>query len=153
MTQNKIRSILALLYVISNFILIILVIILKLATPYMDAAMFKTTLAVLLPTFAGYTTLILTFLIKFQSRINLGTAKVNAVFSFLSIFISTVLIFLSFFVVIYQYYRSDTIENYAMYLTAIQSLVAVHTSLILKSIFESGTIDENKEQEKEDDKH
>jgi hypothetical protein len=102
----------------------------------MDIDLLKTTLSTIFPTFTAYTITILSFLIKNQHKTKLGNKKVNSSFAFVSLFISVVLIFLTYFIFFRQYYYSDSMESYSLLLTAIQTFVAVHTGLILKAIFE-----------------
>jgi hypothetical protein len=105
-------------------------------TQYVDTEVFKINLSAIIPCFAGYSTMIINYLIKNRNNPVLGTGQVNTIFAAISILVSCVLVSATFFVVLKQYFSPSSITNYGMVLTVVQSTIAVYTGLVLKALFE-----------------
>lgn len=136
MKENTFKNITSLFFIFSHFSFILYVIYVYFIERSLQKEYFTATLTVVFPTFASFTTAIITFLVQNKFKLSFGEKRVNIIFAIVTIFISVVYVVLLFSLFISQWKNPVYVDEYTSILAVVETLVAVYIAMIIKSIFE-----------------
>jgi hypothetical protein len=143
MRESTLRVCTAVLFVVSHFITLILVGALYLQRGFtFDETL--TTIAIITPLFAGYTTLIVKFIVANRSKLpDPATDPLQSgLFVFLSLFIPILFILVIVAIVLARGFNAGitTFEQFKILLGVVEGAFAVYVGLILNALFESAGV-------------
>lgn len=134
MKNNKLVSILAILFIVSHFLVIFLIVLFKIIGWYGDEEL-KLSLPIILPLFGSFTSIIIKYILANQNKRKISTRKKSFLFSFVCIFFPIVFLGYMILILLNQAYHPQTIENFSMFLGLGETVFGVYIGLLLKSLF------------------
>jgi len=136
--MKKFKYTLGLILIISHLVVIFSLILLKLLGGY-DMSEFSTLIAIIIPTFAGYTTSIIMFIVKDKYKTKNKTDKpVTTAFKFLSLLFPislTICICISIWLQGFNL-AFDNFEDFKHFILIVQSLFSIYSGYLIYTIFD-----------------
>lgn len=140
MTERKLKYSLGLFLIASHFCLLIACIVFYFLNGF-SIEEFTTVVAIIAPVFAGYTTSIITFIIKDAHVLKDKTKRVTGVYASLSFVIPLLLVLIFGVSIALKAFNLafENFEDFKRFLTLIESLFAAYVGMFVYSLFEKQT--------------
>lgn len=136
MNENNLKKYLALVFIFSHFVFLLYVVYVYFIERTLQKENLIATLTIVAPTFASYTTAILTFLIQHRNEESFGETKTNFVFVIISFFITIVFISSLFTIFTIQWRNPMKVDDYSAILAIVETSISIYIAMIIKAIFE-----------------
>jgi hypothetical protein len=137
MTERKLKYIVGLFLIACHFVLLCFVIALYFGGGF-NIEEFTTVVAIITPVFAGYTTSIITFIVKDAKVLEDKTDRVSLVYTSMALTMPLLLVVILGLSVGLKAYNKvfANFEDFKRFLLSIESLFAVYSSMFVYSLFE-----------------
>lgn len=141
MTESKLRDSVGLLLIISHFVVIMVIIVLTLFLERFTFDEMTTAIALILPMFAVYTTVIIKHIIGNRENVNAAPKTVTRNFAFISFFLPILFILAILLIVLSRSEKKgfENFEQFKITLGIIESVFAIYVGQIINSLFKSKT--------------
>jgi hypothetical protein len=133
MLENSLKTLLGKTFIISHFVIILLVISLRLAGKFDDSTI-KAALATLAPLLATYTTPLMMDIIRRRHK-NMPGKSVTSNFTMLVLGMPGLFILFIISIIIKQAIMPDSVENFTVYLSMGEFIFGVYLATIFRILF------------------
>jgi chromate transport protein ChrA len=133
MNKGKIRNVVGIFMIVSHFVVILLIIYYRFQNKYDDDTL-KTSLPVIIPLFATYTTMIVRHSFENQAKASVMEGA-SVMYTFIAFFIPFVFFVFLLAIVVNQATSPLSLENFAAYLGLCETIFGIYLGIILKDMF------------------
>lgn len=136
MPQNKLINIISIGFILSHFMVSLLIVIFRIIEWY-DLETLQISFSIITPLFVSYTTIIIQHIIENRNKLSLSKKNMSYLFSFLSISSLVVFIIFNLIVIIKQAFSPVSIKEFGTLLGLSEVLFGIYLGNTLKSLFQN----------------